>query len=102
MKSGKSANDTILYAIEVKGNTTDTLNVNLKVKWNGGQETVLLEEQRSFLLSDLVKEKYTIQLPVAFSDLIFYNSLKKSKYMEDGTFNRINIIKDKSEMLYDK
>lgn len=102
LKSGKSANDTILYAIEVKGNTTDTLNVNLKVKWNGGQETVLLEEQRSFLLSDLVKEKYTIQLPVAFSDLIFYNSLKKSKYMEDGTFNRINIIKDKSEMLYDK
>lgn len=102
LKSGKSANDTILYAIEVKGNTTETLNVNLKVKWNGGQETVLLEEQRSFLLSDLVKEKYTIQLPVAFSDLIFYNSLKKSKYMEDGTFNRINIIKDKSEMLYDK
>ena len=102
LKSGKSTNDTILYAIEVKGNTTDTLKVNLKVKWNGGQETVLLEEQRSFLLSDLVKEKYTIQLPVAFSDLIFYNSLKKSKYMEDGTFNRINIIKDKSEMLYDK
>lgn len=102
LKSGKSTNDTILYAIEVKGNTTDTLKVNLKVKWNGGQETVLLEEQRSFLLSDLVKEKYTIQLPVAFSDLIFYNSLKKSKYKEDGTFNRINIIKDKSEMLYDK
>ena len=102
LKSGKTTNDTILYAIEVKGNTTDTLKVNLKVKWNGGQETVLQEEQRSFLLSDLVKEKYTIQLPVAFSDLIFYNSLKKSKYKEDGTFNRINIIKDKSEMLYDK
>ena len=102
LKSGKSANDTILYAIEVKGNTTDTLKVNLKVKWNGGQETVLLEEQRSFLLSDLVKEKYTIQLPVAFSDLIFYNSLKKSIYKEQNTYDRINTIKDKNELLYHK
>lgn len=102
LKSGKSANDTILYAIEVKGNTTDTLKVNLKVKWNGGQETVLLEEQRSFLLSDLVKEKYTIQLPVAFSDLIFYNSLKKSIYKEQNTYDRINTIKDKDELLYHK
>ena len=100
LKSGKSANDTILYAIEVKGDTTDTLKVNLKVKWNGGQETVLLEEQRSFLLSDLVKEKYTIQLPVAFSDLIFYNSLKKSIYKEQNTYDRINTIKDKDELLY--
>ena len=102
LKSGKSTNDTILYAIEVKGNTTDTLKVNLKVKWNGGQETVLLEEQRSFLLSDLVKEKYTIQLPVAFSDLIFYNSLKKSIYKEQNTYDRINTIKDKDELLYHK
>lgn len=102
LKSGKSANDTILYAIEVKGNTTDTLKVSLKVKWNGGQKTVLLEEQRSFLLSDLVKEKYTIQLPVAFSELIFYNNLKKSTYKEQNTYDRINTIKVKSEMLYNK
>ena len=72
------------------------------MKWNGGQETVLLEEQRSFLLSDLVKEKYTIQLPVAFSDLIFYNSLKKSIYKEQNTYDRINTIKDKDELLYHK
>ena len=102
LKSGMSANDTILYAIEVKGNTTDTLKVNLKVKWNGGQETVLLEEQRSFLLSDLVKEKYTIQLPVAFSELIFYNNLKKSTYKDQNTYDRINAIKDKDEILYHK
>ena len=101
LKSGKSANDTILYAIEVKGNTTDTLTVNLKVKWNGGQETIL-EEQRSFLLSNLNNEKYTIQLPVAFSDLIFYNSLKKSIYKEQNTYDRINTIKDKDELLYHK
>ena len=54
LKSGMLKNDTILYAINVNGNVTDTLTVNLKVKWNGGQETIL-EEQRSFLLSDLVK-----------------------------------------------
>ena len=70
LKSGMLKNDTILYAINVNGNVTDTLTVNLKVKWNGGQETIL-EEQRSFLLSNLNNEKYTIQLPVAFSDLIF-------------------------------
>ena len=101
LKSGMLKNDTILYAINVNGNVTDTLTVNLKVKWNGGQETIL-EEQRSFLLSNLNNEKYTIQLPVAFSDLIFYNSLKKSIYKEQNTYDRINTIKDKDELLYHK
>ena len=100
LKSGMLKNDTILYAINVNGNVTDTLTVNLKVKWNGGQETIL-EEQRSFLLSNLNNEKYTIQLPVAFSDLIFYDEVKHLDSKKNKILTRISAIGKKSEKLYD-
>lgn len=98
---GTVGKDTVLYTMNVSGNVKDTLIVNLMVKYTGEAEPIL-ETQEKFELSALNKGKYTIQLPVAFSDLVFYNRLKISTYKEQNTYDRINIIKDKDEILYHK
>ena len=97
-------NDTIHYAVKVNGVPDDSLVVNLIVKWTGeGKQETILEMPKTYSLSELKEGKYAIQLPVAFSDLKFYDRLKKNTtYQEEGTFNRISAIKDKSEMLYNK
>lgn len=101
LKAVSSKKDTVLCLMNVKGREEDSLMVKLKVKWNGESEPIL-ETQEKFSLSDLIEGKHTIQLPVAFSDLMFYSKLKKSTYKETSTYNRINTIKDKDEKLYNK
>lgn len=98
---GTVGKDTVLYTTNVNGNVEDTLIVNLMVKYTGESEPIS-ETQEKFELSALNKGKYTIHLPVAFSDLVFYNRLKKSPYKEQNTYDRINTIKDKDEILYNK
>lgn len=95
-------NDTVHYVVKVNGVPDDSLIVNLIVKWTGeGMQEAILEMSKTYSLSELKKE-YAIQLSVAFSDLKFYNDLEYSPYQEQRTFDRIERIKAKSEMLYDK
>lgn len=95
-------NDTVHYAVKVNGVPDDSLIVSLIVKWTGdGKQEAILEIPKTYSLSELKKE-YAIQLPVAFSDLKFYNNLKISTYQEQRTSDRIERIKDKSEVLYNK
>ena len=95
-------NDTVHYVVKVNGVPDDSLIVSLIVKWTGeGKQEAILEMSKTYSLSELKKE-YAIQLPVAFSDLMFYDRLKINTYKEEGTFNRIKTIKDKSEKLYNK
>lgn len=98
-------NDTVHYDVNVGGVPDDFLNVNLIVKWTGeGRQESILEIPKTYSLSELKEgeEKIAIQLPVAFSDLMFYNDLKNSTYKEQRTSDRIDRIKDKSEELYNK
>lgn len=95
-------NDTVHYAVKVNGVPDDSLIVSFIVKWTGeGEQESILEIPKTYSLSELKKE-YAIQLPVAFSDLKFYNNLKISTYQEQRTSDRIERIKDKSEVLYNK
>lgn len=95
-------NDTVHYVVKVNGVPDDSLIVSLIVKWTGkGKQEAILEIPKTYSLSELKKE-YAIQLPVAFSDLMFYDRLKINTYKEEGTFYRIKTIKDKSEKLYNK
>lgn len=95
-------NDTVHYVVKVNGVPDDSLIVSLIVKWTGkGKQEAILEMPKTYSLSELKKE-YAIQLPVAFSDLMFYDRLKINTYKEEGTFYRIKTIKDKSEKLYNK
>lgn len=98
-------NDTVHYDVNVGGVPDDSLNVNLIVKWTEkGMQESILEITKTYSLSELKEgeEKIAIQLPVAFSDLMFYNDLKNSTYKEQRTSDRIERIKDKSEKLYNK
>lgn len=98
-------NDIVHYDVNVGGVPDDSLNVNLIVKWTGeGRQESILKIPKAYSLSELKEgeEKIAIQLPVAFSDLMFYNDLKNSTYKEQRTSDRIERIKAKSEMLYDK
>lgn len=95
-------NNTVHYVVKVNGVPDDSLIVSLIVKWTGkGKQEAILEIPKTYSLSELKKE-YAIQLPVAFSDLMFYDRLKINTYKEEGTFYRIKTIKDKSEKLYNK
>lgn len=98
---GTVGKDTVLYTMNVSGNVEDSLIVNLIVKYTGESDPIL-ETQEKFLLSGLRKEKYAIQLPVAFSDLVFYNKLKISTYKEQSTYNRIKTIESKDEKFFNK
>lgn len=98
-------NDTVHYDVNVGGVPDDFLDVNLIVKWTGeGRQESILKISKTYSLSELKEggEKIAIQLPVAFSDLMFYNELKNSTYKEQRTSDRIGRIKDKSEVLYNK
>ena len=98
-------NDTVHYDVNVGGVPDDFLDVNLIVKWTGeGRQESILKIPKTYSLSELKEggEKIAIQLPVAFSDLMFYNELKNSTYKEQRTSDRIGRIKDKSEVLYNK
>lgn len=95
-------NDIVHYDVKVNGVPDDSLIVNLIVKWTEkGEQEVILPIPKTYSLSELKKE-YAIQLPVAFSDLMFYNRLKIFTYKEEVSLNRISAIKDKSEILYNK
>lgn len=98
-------NDTIHYAGKVEGVLADSLIVNLIVKWTReDKQESILEIPKTYSLYELKEGegKKAIQLPVAFSDLMFYNDLKNSTYKEQRTSDRIDRIKDKSEKLYNK
>lgn len=95
-------NDIVHYDVKVNGVPDDSLIVNLIVKWTEkGEQEVILPIPKTYSLSELKKE-YAIQLPVAFSVLMFYNRLKIFTYKEEVSLNRISAIKDKSEILYNK
>lgn len=98
---GTVGKDTILYSMDTNGNATETLKVDLLVKYAGESEPIL-KVPKEFLLSKLSKGRCAIQLPVAFSDLIFYNKLKNSPYKEQSNKDRINSIKYKDEKFYYK
>lgn len=94
-------NDTILYTINTDGYSTDSLAVKLIVKYNG-KDIILDEISKKIPFSDSSDVKSSIILPVAFSDLNFYDETNKKSYKEDCNLGRIQKIHEKSETLYNK
>lgn len=99
----KTVSDTTFYFISKNGYSTDSLTVNLIVKHKFKETTdTIFKKGSKISFSDSNDVKFSIVLPVAFSDLIFYNKLKNSIYRIPQNFSKIEGIKNKSEELYNK
>lgn len=102
--NSKTVSDTTLYFISENGTSTDSLTVELIVKHKYKETTdiILVKQGEKIPFSNSNNVKSSIILPVAFSDLIFYNKLKNSMNKSQENLNRIERIKNKSEELYNK